>query len=193
MTETVLDIFREAGALMEGHFVLSSGRHSPVYLQKAFVFMQPDLTARACRLLADVIEGSGLGPFDAIVSPAIGGLIPGYETARQLGLPAMWLEREGPDFALRRGFTIAPGARILVIEDIVTTGLSTRETIACITAHGGKAIAAACLIDRSDGMANVGVPLLSAAALPVPDYDSSALPPELAAIPAVKPGSRPVT
>ncbi len=191
VTETVLDIFREAGALMDGHFILSSGRRSPIYIQKSFVFMRPDLTERACRLLAEAIEGSGLAPFDAIVSPALGGLIPGYETARQMKLPAMWLERVGDDFALRRGFTIEPGLRYLVVEDIVTTGLSIRETIACIETHGGTVVAAACLIDRSDGQADVGVPLVSAAGMFVPDYAPDELPDALAAIPPVKPGSRP--
>ncbi len=192
MTETVLDIFREAGALMDGHFILSSGRRSPIYIQKAFVFMRPDLTEQACRLLAQAVEESGLGPFDAIVSPALGGLIPGYETARHMKLPAMWLERVGDDFALRRGFTIGSGLRCLVVEDIVTTGLSIRETIACIEAHGGTVRAAACLIDRSDGRADVGVPLVSAASMLVPDYAPDELPADLAAIPPVKPGSRPV-
>lgn len=190
-SDDILTVFREAGALLEGHFILSSGRHSPVYLQKAFVFMRPALTERVCRMLAAAVEASGSGPFDVIVSPAIGGLIPGYETARHLNLPAMWLERENGAFALRRGFTLEAGARVLVVEDIVTTGLSTRETIACIEAEGGRVVAAACLIDRSNGKAQVGVPLIAPAVLDAPDYAPDALPADLAARPAVKPGSRP--
>ena len=184
----ILDVFRESGALLEGHFILSSGLRSPIFLQKARVFMYPDRTERLCKALAAKIRESGI-EFDLVVSPALGGLIPGYETARHLGVPAMWVEREQGEFRLRR-FELPANARILVVEDIVSTGLSIRETITAIRAIGGDVVAAACLIDRSDGEAEVGVPLISLTRYKVPAYPADQLPPELAAIPPVKPGSR---
>lgn len=184
----ILDVFRASGALLEGHFILSSGLRSPIFLQKARVFMYPDRTEQLCKALASKIRESGIA-FDLIVSPALGGLIPGYETARHLGVPAMWVEREQGEFRLRR-FELPANARILVVEDIVSTGLSIRETISAIGAIGGNVVAAACLIDRSDGEAEVGVPLISLTRYKVPAYPADQLPPELAAIPAVKPGSR---
>lgn len=184
----ILDVFRESGALLEGHFILSSGLRSPIFLQKARVFMYPDRTERLCKALAEKIRESGVA-FDLVVSPALGGLIPGYETARHLGVPAMWVEREQGEFRLRR-FELPANARILVVEDIVSTGLSIRETITAIRAIGGDVVAAACLIDRSDGAAEVGVPLISLTRYKVPAYPVDQLPPELAAIPPVKPGSR---
>jgi orotate phosphoribosyltransferase len=184
----ILDVFRESGALLEGHFILSSGLRSPIFLQKARVFMYPDRTERLCKALAAKIRESGVA-FDLVVSPALGGLIPGYETARHLGVPAMWVEREQGEFRLRR-FELPANARILVVEDIVSTGLSIRETITAIRAIGGDVVAAACLIDRSDGEAEVGVPLISLTRYKVPAYPVDQLPPELAAIPPVKPGSR---
>lgn len=185
----VIELFRKAGAIMEGHFILSSGLRSPVFIQKARVFMYPDLTEQLCHALAHKIDDADLGPIDAIVSPAVGGIVPGYETARQLGVPAMWVEREGGEFRLRR-FELAKGARVLIVEDIVTTGLSGRETIAAVEALGAKVVACACLIDRSGGEVSVGVPLISLARFKVPAYPADQLPPEMAAIPAVKPGSR---
>lgn len=184
----ILDVFRASGALLEGHFILSSGLRSPIFLQKARVFMYPDRTERLCKALAAQIRETGI-EFDLVVSPALGGLIPGYETARHLGVPAMWVEREQGEFRLRR-FELPANARILVVEDIVSTGLSIRETIAAIGAIGGNVVAAACLIDRSDGEAEVGVPLISLTRYKVPAYPANQLPPELAAIPPVKPGSR---
>jgi len=184
----ILDVFRESGALLEGHFILSSGLRSPIFLQKARVFMYPERTERLCKALAAKIRDSGI-EFDLVVSPALGGLIPGYETARHLGVPAMWVEREQGEFRLRR-FELPADAKILVVEDIVSTGLSIRETITAIRAIGGDVVAAACLIDRSDGEAEVGVPLISLTRYKVPAYPADQLPPELAAIPAVKPGSR---
>lgn len=189
-TNQVLDIFRDAGALLEGHFILSSGLRSPIFLQKALVFMQPDKAERLCAALADKLRAEGLDRVSKIVSPAIGGIIPGYETARQLGLPAIYTERVDGAFALRRGFEIAPGEKVLVVEDIVSTGLSIRECIACLKALGADVVAAACLIDRSAGEADVGVPLVALTQYKVPAYPADKLPPELAAIPAVKPGSR---
>ncbi len=190
MTEAeVIDIFKQAGAILEGHFILTSGLRSPVFIQKARVFMYPALTEKVCRALADRIRNAGIGPIDMIVSPAVGGIVPGYETARHLGVPAIWVERENGEMRLRR-FDLKPEARVLVVEDIVTTGLSIRETIDAVRRLGATVVAAACLIDRSAGQADVGVPLISLAHYAVPAYPASALPPDLARIPAVKPGSR---
>jgi len=185
----VIEAFRKAGAILDGHFVLSSGLHSPVFIQKARVFMYPDLTEQLCHALAHKIDDADLGAIDVIVSPAVGGIVPGYETARQLGVPAMWVEREGGELRLRR-FEMPPKARVLIVEDIVTTGLSSRETVAAIEALGATVVGCACLIDRSGGEADIGVPLISLARYKVPAYPADALPPELAAIPATKPGSR---
>ncbi|MCB8836050.1 orotate phosphoribosyltransferase [Aurantimonas sp. VKM B-3413] len=188
-SEEVLGIFREAGAYLEGHFILTSGLRSPVFLQKARVFMHPHLTERLCRALAQRIRASVEGPIDYVVGPAVGGLIPAYETSRHLGAPAIWVEREDGVFRLRR-FEIESGARVVIVEDIVTTGLSIRETVDCLHGLGAEVLAAACIIDRSAGKADVGVPLIALAEYEVPAYPADALPPELAAIPPVKPGSR---
>jgi orotate phosphoribosyltransferase len=188
-TEDVLDEFRAAGALREGHFVLSSGLHSPVFLQKNLVFAQPQRCERLCQALAAKIRE--IAPeVDLVISPAVGGIIPGYETARQLGVESLYVEREAGQFKLRRGFAIHPGAKIAMVEDIVTTGLSSRETIEAIQAAGGEVVCAACIVDRSGGRADVGVPLVALATLDVPAYPADALPPELAAIPIEDPGSR---
>ncbi len=188
-TQDVLAEFRDAGALREGHFVLSSGLHSPVFLQKNLVFARPERTERLCKALADKIRA--IAPdIDLVISPAVGGIIPGYETARQLGVTSLYVEREGGQFKLRRGFTIPAGAKIAMVEDIVTTGLSSRETIAAVRAAGGEVVCAACIVDRSGGRADLGVPLAALATLDVPAYPADALPPELAAIPIEDPGSR---
>lgn len=188
--EEVLEVFRECGAILEGHFILSSGLRSPVFLQKARVFMYPDRAERLCRALAEAIWAAGFEGISKVVSPAIGGLIPGYETARHLGVPAIYTERVEGRFELRRGFELGPGEKVVVVEDIVSTGLSIRECIACLGALGADVVAAACLIDRSGGEADVGVPLVSLVRYKVPAYPADQLPPELAAIPPVKPGSR---
>jgi orotate phosphoribosyltransferase len=188
-TDEVLNEFRAAGALLEGHFILTSGLRSPLYLQKNLVFRDPKRTERLCRALAAKAKAR-FGEVDLVVSPAVGGIIPGYETARALGAEAIFVEREEKVFKLRRGFTITEGTRVLMVEDIVTTGLSSRECLAAIAAEPGKILGAACLIDRSAGKADIGVPLVALASLDVPAYRADALPPELAAIPAVKPGSR---
>jgi orotate phosphoribosyltransferase len=190
-SEDVLNEFREAGALWEGHFILASGLHSPIYLQKALVFREPKRMERLARAIAEGLKRSGHGPFDIVVSPAVGAIIPGYEVARVLGLPAIYCERNKENkFAFGRGFELEPGARVLMVEDIVTTGVSSRECIDAIRAAGGKPVAAACVIDRSGGSANLGVPFLPLARLDIPTYAEDKLPPDLAAIPAVKPGSR---
>lgn len=189
ISDDVLDEFRAAGALREGHFVLSSGLHSPVFLQKNLVFMDTARCARLCKALAEKITAA-VGPVDVAISPAVGGIIPGYETARWLGVPSMYVEREGGEFRLRRGFHVEPGQKVVMVEDIVTTGLSSRECIAAIRAAGGTVVAAACIVDRSGGRADVGVPLVALATLDVPAYPADTLPPELAALPVEDPGSR---
>lgn len=188
--EEVLAEFRGAGALLEGHFILSSGLHSPVFFQKALVFQYPDRTERLCRALADRVRAEADAPIDIVVSPAMGGVIPGYETARALGVPAIYTEREQGRFVLRRGFRLDPGQRVLMVEDVVTTGLSSRECLEAIRETGAEIVAGACLIDRSNGTADIGVPLIALARVDAPAYAPEALPPALAAIPAVKPGSR---
>lgn len=188
--EEVLEEFRASDALLEGHFVLSSGLHSGTYLDKSLVFMHPERSERLCRGLASkVIDKIGTTP-SIVVSPAVGGIIPGYETARALGIPSIFTEREDGEFRLRRGFTLSPGQTVLMVEDIVTTGLSSRECIAAIEGYGAKVVAAACIIDRSGGRADLGVPMVSLAELDIPAFKPDELPPELAALPAVKHGSR---
>ena len=188
-TGEVIDIFRDAGAVLEGHFILTSGLRSPVFLQKARVFMHADKTERLCRALAAKIREQVKDKIDYVVGPAVGGLIPAYETSRHLKVPAIWVEREGGEFRLRR-FEIPQGSRVVIVEDIVTTGLSIRETIDCMRALGAEVLAAACIIDRSAGKTSVGVPLIALAEYEVPAYPADRLPPELAKIPPVKPGSR---
>ena len=187
--EDVLNEFRAAGALLEGHFVLSSGLHSARYLQCARVLMDAKRAERLCASLAESVRDGGLG-IDIVASPAMGGVVVGYEMGRQLNVPAIFFERVDGKFALRRGFNIEKHAKVLMVEDIVTTGLSSRECIAAIEGAGGVCVAAACLINRSGGKADVGVPLYALTALEIPAFAADDLPPELAAIPAVKPGSR---
>jgi orotate phosphoribosyltransferase len=188
--DEVLDEFRAAGALLEGHFILSSGLHSSRYLQCARVLMDAGRAARLCAALAEKVKAVVSSPIDLVASPAMGGVVVGYEMGRQLGVPAIFFERVDGKLTLRRGFSIERGARVLMVEDIVTTGLSSRECIAGINAEGGVTAGAACLIDRSGGKAEIGVPLAALARLDIPTYEAGHLPPELAALPAIKPGSR---
>ncbi|MGF1549715.1 MAG: orotate phosphoribosyltransferase [Sphingomonadaceae bacterium] len=188
--EEVLAEFRAAGALLEGHFILSSGLRSPVFIQKMRVFEDPGRTERLCRALARAIEAE-FGGVDIVLSLALGGIVPGYETARALGCKAIFAERdEGGGFALRRGFEIRSGARVVLVEDIVSTGGSLRECLAVARRAPGEILGAACLVDRSGGKAQIGVPLVGLARIDIPAYPPDELPPELAAIPPVKPGSR---
>jgi orotate phosphoribosyltransferase len=187
--DEVLNEFREAGALLEGHFILSSGLRSRVFLQKMFVFMDPERTARLCAALARKVEAR-FGKIDMVVSPAVGGIVPGYETARHLGAKAVFVERENGAFTLRRGFAIPAGARVLMVEDIISTGLSSRECLASIAGQPGEIVGAACLVDRSAGKADIGVPLVSLIDYEVPAYSPDDLPDDLRAIAPVKPGSR---
>lgn len=191
MTEQeILDEFRAAEALLEGHFILSSGLRSPRYLQCARVLMDPARAERLARALAAKIAPDVRHRLQAVVSPAMGGVIIGHEMGRALRLPAMFVERPTGTFELRRGFRLEPGTRVLLVEDVVTTGLSSREAIGAIAEAGGEVIAAASLVDRSSGSADLGVPFTPLIRLDVPTYEAAALPPELAAIPAIKPGSR---
>ena len=189
-TDDVLDVFREAGALLEGHFILSSGLRSPVFLQKAFIFKNPRLTEILCKALAEKVTASLDVVPDIIVAPAMGGVIPGYETARHLNRESIFTERVNGEFTLRRGFTLEAGQTVLMVEDIVTTGLSSRECIKSIEKTGAKVVAGACTFDRSGGEADIGVPLVSLAAKAFPAYEADNLPESLASLQAIKPGSR---
>ena len=188
--EDVLAEFRAADALLEGHFILSSGLRSPRYLQGARVLMDPARAERLARARAARIPAQVQAEAKAVVAPAMGGLICGYELARALGIDSMFVERPTGTFELRRGFRLASGTPVILMEDVVTTGLSSREAIKAIEAAGGRVIHAASLVDRSNGTADLGVPFTPLIRLSVPSYDADKLPPELAAIPAVKPGSR---
>lgn len=189
--ERVLEEFRAAGALLEGHFILSSGLRSPVFYQKAFVFMDPARTERLCQALAAKVRDA-FGKIDVVVSPAVGGIIPGYETARHLGCRAIFTEREEGKFRLRRGFAIQPGERVLIVEDVITTGLSFNECAASLQGEPGEIVGGACIIDRSGGKSSdaAGMRIIALAEVNAPAYAPDNLPPELAAIPPVKPGSR---
>jgi orotate phosphoribosyltransferase len=188
--EEVLTEFSAADALLEGHFILSSGLRSARYLQCARLLMDPARAERIARALAARIPGELRNAVDIVVSPAMGGVIIGHEMGRALGRPAVFVERPQGVFELRRGFRLDPGAKVLMVEDVVTTGLSSREAIKAIEEAGGKVIAAASIVDRSGGNADLGVPYTSLIGIDVPTYEVDALPPELAAIPAIKPGSR---
>lgn len=188
--DEVLAEFRSAGALLEGHFILSSGLHSARYLQCARVLMEGARAERLAQALAAKLPPEVRSRVEAVVSPAMGGVIVGHEMGRALGRPAMFVERPDGVFHLRRGFALEPGQRVLMVEDVVTTGLSSREAIAAIGQAGGRVIAAACLVDRSIGEIDLGVPLTALVRLEVPTFAADDLPPSLAALPATKPGSR---
>ncbi|UVO51369.1 orotate phosphoribosyltransferase [Sphingomonas sp. SUN019] len=188
--DEVLAEFRAAEALLEGHFILSSGLRSPRYLQCARVLMDPRRGARLAEALAARIPADLRARITAVVSPAMGGVIAGHEMARALGVEAMFVERPTGSFELRRGFRLSLGQEVLMMEDVVTTGLSSREAIRAIEEAGGKVIAMASLIDRSNGAATFDIPFYPLIRLDVPTYEADALPPALAAIPAIKPGSR---
>ena len=188
--DEVLNEFRAAEALLEGHFILSSGLRSPRYLQCARVLMDGARAERLARALAARLPAEVRDAVEVVVSPAMGGVIIGHEMGRALGKPAMFVERPGGSFELRRGFRLEPGEKVLLVEDVVTTGLSSREAIAAVKAAGGRVIGAGALVDRLGGTANLGVPFTPLIRLDVPTFEPSALPPELEAMPPVKPGSR---
>ena len=188
--EEILAEFRAADALLEGHFILSSGLRSPRYLQCARVLMDGARAERLARALAAKLPAELRDSIDAVVSPAMGGVIIGHEMGRALGKPAMFVERPEGTFFLRRGFALDPGAKVLMVEDVVTTGLSSKEAIAAIEEAGGKVVAAASLVDRSGGSVDLGVPFVPLIRIDVPTYAADDLPEELSKIPAIKPGSR---
>ncbi len=192
-SEEALKEFEDAGALQKGHFILSSGLHSDTYLNKSIVSMYPDRTARLCKALAQKVLTEVGDEIDFVISPAMGAIIYGYETARHLEKPFMFLERVDGAFQLRRGFSLSKGARVVVVEDIVSTGLSAREAIAAVKSYGGDVKALACLVDRSAGAANIGANVISLADLKVEAWSPDELPPHLKGTPAVKPGSRGVS
>jgi orotate phosphoribosyltransferase len=185
--EEVLAKFKETGALLEGHFILSSGLHSPVYLQCAIAL---EATAVAAEFGASIAEQFRDRHIETVASPAIGGVVIGYEVARQLAVRFIWTERDQGRMTLRRGFRVHEGERILVVEDVITTGGSTRETIATLIAGGAEVVAAASIIDRSGGKADVGVTRVSLATLDVPAVDASVCEMCKLGEPAIKPGSR---
>lgn len=188
--EEVLAEFRASRALLEGHFLLSSGRHSAFYLQCARVLMDPDRAGRLALALAHKLPRDLRAQVQKVVSPAMGGIIIGHEMGRALGVEAVFVERpEGP-FELRRGFEVGEGERILLVEDVITTGLSSREAMKAVEAAGGEVIAAAALVDRTGGSVDLGVPFHALATINFPAYAEDEVPPELATVPAVKPGSR---
>lgn len=188
--DDVLAEFRASKALLEGHFLLSSGRHSAHYLQCARVLADPQRAGRLAQALAARLPRELRKEIAKVVSPAMGGVIIGHEMGRALGVEALFVERPEGTFALRRGFTIEPGEKILMVEDVVTTGLSSREAIRCIESEGGEVIAAAALVDRSAGSVDLGIPFFALIAINFPTYAADELPDELAGKPAVKPGSR---
>jgi orotate phosphoribosyltransferase len=189
--EQILAEFTAAGAILSGHFILSSGRHSSTYLQCARVLMDPARTDKLCKALAEKLcHTLDLSKIDLVVAPAMGGVIVGYEMARQLGKPSIFCERQDGEFTFRRGFNIPEGAGVLVVEDVVTTGLSSKETFRTIEAAGGKVLAECALIDRTNGHADLGIPFVTLLKLEVPSYAPDEIPAELQNIPAVKPGSR---
>ena len=188
--DEILQEFRTADALLEGHFILSSGLRSSRYLQCARLLMDPRRAERVATALAEKLPTDVRRNADVVISPAMGGVIIGHEMGRALGKPAMFVERPGGTFELRRGFRLEKGQRVLLVEDVVTTGLSSREAIVAIEEAGGKVIAACSLVDRSNGSADLGVPYTPLIRIDIPAYQPDELPPELAQIPAVKPGSR---
>lgn len=182
-----LSNFRDSGALLDGHFILSSGLHSPKYLQCALALQYPADAAKFGAAIAERFLDEGI---DTVASPAIGGLVIGYATAAAMNVRFLWTERQDGVMTLRRGFTLKPGERILVVEDVITTGGSTRECIAALEANGGKVVAAASIIDRSNGQADVGVPRVSLVSLDVPSYSPDVCPMCAQGLEAIKPGSR---
>ena len=184
----ILELFQRTGAILEGHFLLSSGLHSPKYVQCARLLQHPRLAAKVCRALA--ARATTLGPIDAVIGPALGGVIVAYELARALRVRGMFAEREGGRMALRRGFEIAPGERVLITEDVVTTGRSSLEVAELIAALGGKVVGVVCLVDRRPG-GGFSFPLVSLARLAIEAFPPEGCPLCRQGLPLEKPGSRP--
>jgi orotate phosphoribosyltransferase len=185
--EEVLDIYTRTGALLTGHFLLSSGLHSDRYLQSALVLQQPEIATRLCAALAGHFRELNIG---VVIAPALGGVFVSHETARALGVRAIFAERVNGELTLRRGFSIKPGERVLVVEDVITTGKSTRETIEVVHRAGGDVVAAGSLVDRSGGKAELGVPYHALVTLEVPTYQPEHCPMCKAGSSPIKPGSR---
>lgn len=188
--QQIMAEFEAAEAILRGHFILSSGLHSDTYLQCARVLMNPARADKLCADLAVRVKNTIKENIDLVVAPAMGGVVVGYEMGRQLGIETIFCERENGQFALRRGFRIEPGQRVLMVEDVVTTGKSSMEAVACVEAAGGKVVAEASLIDRSNGTHALPFPLVSLLKVDVKTYQPDALPAHLAGTEAVKPGSR---
>lgn len=189
--QQILAEFEASQAILKGHFILSSGLHSDTYLQCARVLMHPERANRLCKALADKVRAAiGNTRIDMVVAPAMGGVVVGYEMGRQLNVESIFCERENGAFTLRRGFDIPDGTNVLLVEDVVTTGKSSLETVDCIHAYGGSVVAEASLVDRSGGKAHFPFPLISLLTVEVATYEPTKLPQELASIPAIKPGSR---
>jgi orotate phosphoribosyltransferase len=186
-SEQVLDIYKKTGALLTGHFLLSSGLHSEQYLQSALVLQQPDIASKLCAALAEHFRDSNI---EAVIAPALGGVFVSHETARALGVRALFAERVNGELTLRRGFTIRPDERVLVVEDVITTGKSTKETIEVVKKSGGTVVAAGSLVDRSGGKADLGVPYKALVTLHVPVYPPESCPLCKAGSKPIKPGSR---
>lgn len=183
----VLQVFRDTGALLEGHFILRSGLHSRQFFQCALALQQMPVVEKLGAALAAKVRPLGVA---TVVAPAMGGLVIGQEVARQLGGRFIFVEKEDGKLVLRRGFKIAPGEKILVVEDVVTKGGRVQETLDIVRAHGGHVAAVAAIVDRSNGAVNFGVPFQSLLALKVEAFEADKLPPDLAKLPAVKPGSK---
>jgi len=188
--DEIIKEFEDAQAILKGHYILSSGLHSDTYLQCARVLMDAKRAERLCAALARKVRAEISDPIDLVVAPAMGGVVVGYEMGRQLGVPSIFCERVDGSFVLRRGFDIEDNARILLVEDVVTTGKSSLETLDCISGYGGKVVGEAALVDRSQGKAHFPFPLISLLELEVATYEPTKLPAALAEIPAIKPGSR---
>lgn len=186
----ILQEFNDAQAILQGHFVLSSGLHSDTYMQCARVLMNAKRAERLCKALADKVRAAGFGQIDICVAPAMGGVIVGYELARQLGVEGIFAERQEGTFTIRRGFSFPQGARVLMVEDVVTTGKSSLEAMECVKAHGGVVVGEACLVNRCADGNPLPVPLVSLLELEIHTWFEDNLPPHLQDIPAEKPGSR---
>lgn len=184
----LLELFRSTNALLDGHFVLRSGLHSRQYFQCALLLQHTQIAARVCAALAEKLREIEA---ERVISPALGGIIVGHEVARALGKPHIFVEKEEGKLVLRRGFEINPGTRFIVAEDVVTRGGRVQETIDIVKAHGGIVTAVAALVDRSGGLLpDFGCPFISLTQLNVETYEADKLPPDLAAIPVTKPGSK---
>jgi orotate phosphoribosyltransferase len=187
----IIQEFESAGAILKGHFILSSGLHSDTYLQCARALMNPKRAEFLCGQLADKVRKSEIGQIDVVVAPAMGGVIVGYELARQLGVPSLFCERVEGKFELRRGFALEKNSRVLIVEDVVTTGKSSLETVKCIEENGGAVVGEASLINRSGEEQPLGkITLVSLMQINIATYKPDSLPPHLAEVPAIKPGSR---